>query len=55
MVPGLGPASLPHGIEPHEQPEFLDRYRTALATAYPVRPDGSVLLPFPRLFFVATL
>ncbi len=42
-------------LEPHEQPEFLDRYRTALATAYPVRPDGSVLLPFPRLFFVATL
>jgi trans-aconitate 2-methyltransferase len=37
-----------------EQSEFLDRYREALAGAYPLEPDGSVLLPFPRLFFVAT-
>ncbi|WP_341677683.1 trans-aconitate 2-methyltransferase [Niveibacterium sp. SC-1] len=34
---------------------FLQRYTAAVAEAYPALPDGSVLLPFPRLFFVATL
>jgi trans-aconitate 2-methyltransferase len=33
---------------------FLERYTAAIAQAYPALPDGSVLLPFPRLFFVAT-
>jgi trans-aconitate 2-methyltransferase len=33
---------------------FLAAYREAVAVAYPARADGSVLLPFPRLFFVAT-
>ncbi|AMJ63405.1 trans-aconitate 2-methyltransferase [Bosea sp. PAMC 26642] len=33
---------------------FLERYTTAIAQAYPALPDGSVLLPFPRLFFIAT-
>ena len=33
---------------------FLARYRDAVARAYPAAPDGTVLLPFPRLFFVAT-
>jgi trans-aconitate 2-methyltransferase len=33
--------------------EFLARYQKAVAAAYPALPDGSVLLPFPRLFFVA--
>jgi trans-aconitate 2-methyltransferase len=37
-----------------EQKAYLERYRAALAAAYPLQPDGSVLLPFPRLFFVAT-
>jgi trans-aconitate 2-methyltransferase len=32
---------------------FLDRYTAAVARAYPPLPDGSVLLPFPRLFVVA--
>ena len=34
--------------------DFLARYRDAIAAAYPTNPDGTVLLPFPRLFLVAT-
>jgi trans-aconitate 2-methyltransferase len=49
---GLRPFLSP--LDPGEQAEYLRRYRVALAGAYPVQPDGSVLLPFPRLFFVAT-
>ncbi len=36
------------------QAAFLARYEAAIAAAYPALPDGSVLLPFPRLFLVAT-
>ncbi len=36
-----------------ERAAFLDRYLAALADAYPIMADGTVLLPFPRLFFVA--
>lgn len=45
-------------IEPlndEERAAFLARYQAAIAQAYPAQPDGTVLLPFPRLFFVATL
>ena len=34
--------------------EYLRRYRDAVALAYPAQADGTVLLPFPRLFVVAT-
>src|SRR5262249_5154624 len=37
-----------------EAAAFVDRYRTLLADAYETQPDGTVLLPFPRLFVVAT-
>lgn len=37
-----------------EQVAYLDRYTRALADVYPTLPDGKVLLPFPRLFVVAT-
>jgi trans-aconitate 2-methyltransferase len=37
-----------------ERSTFLARYETAVAQVYPALPDGTVLLPFPRLFFVAT-
>jgi trans-aconitate 2-methyltransferase len=37
-----------------EQAEYLSRYETEVALAYPPLPDGTVLLPFPRLFIVAT-
>jgi trans-aconitate 2-methyltransferase len=33
---------------------YVGRYTTAISRAYPALPDGSVLLPFPRLFIVAT-
>ncbi|MBA5735414.1 trans-aconitate 2-methyltransferase, partial [Escherichia coli] len=38
------------------QRAFLARYRDAIAGpgGYPVQDDGTVLLPFPRLFIVAT-
>jgi trans-aconitate 2-methyltransferase len=34
---------------------YLKRYTAAVAGAYPALPDGSVLLPFPRLFIVGIL
>ena len=37
-----------------ERSAFLARYENSLAEVYPPLPDGSVLLPFPRLFFVAS-
>jgi trans-aconitate 2-methyltransferase len=32
---------------------YLERYTAAVAQAYPAMADGTVLLPFPRLFIVA--
>lgn len=36
------------------QQAFLDTYLRAISQAYPALDDGTVLLPFPRLFIVAT-
>jgi trans-aconitate 2-methyltransferase len=36
-----------------ERPEFLSRYKSALAKAYPAQNEGKVLLRVPRVFFVA--
>lgn len=41
-------------LDPSEAVSFLAKYRERIADAYPALPDGSVLLPFPRLFLVAT-
>jgi trans-aconitate 2-methyltransferase len=44
-------------IDPPDESEreaYLARYEAAIAEAYPAEVDGTVLLPFPRLFFVAT-
>lgn len=48
---GLRPFLQPLGES--ERAEFLVRYTAALEAAYPALADGTVLLPFPRLFFVA--
>jgi len=49
---GLKPYIDPLG--PDERAAYLARYRDKIAAAYPVEPDGKVLLRFPRLFIVAT-
>ena len=41
-------------LDGEEQPAFLDEYRRGIAAAYALHGDGTVLLPFPRLFVVAT-
>ncbi|CAG9217456.1 Trans-aconitate 2-methyltransferase [Burkholderia gladioli] len=41
-------------LDEREQAAFLVRYREAIADAYRIYEDGTVLLPFPRLFIVAT-
>jgi trans-aconitate 2-methyltransferase len=40
-------------LEESERDAFLERYELAVAKAYSAEPDGTVLLPFPRLFVVA--
>jgi trans-aconitate 2-methyltransferase len=37
-----------------EKPVFLDRYAALLAAEYRPQADGKILLPYPRLFFIAT-
>ncbi|WP_404710133.1 trans-aconitate 2-methyltransferase [Sphingomonas sp. MMS24-J13] len=41
-------------LDADEQQAFLAHYLEAISPLFPPRHDGSVLLPFPRLFFVAT-
>jgi len=41
-------------LDKTERPAYLARYTAAVKAAYPPLPDGSVLLPFPRLFIVTT-
>jgi trans-aconitate 2-methyltransferase len=49
---GLRPFVAP--LDPGVTTAYLAEYRAALADAYKPLPDGTVLLPFPRLFIVAT-
>ena len=49
---GLRPFLNP--LDADERAEFLALYRAEIARAYPTRPGGGALLPFPRLFVVAT-
>ncbi len=42
------------GLDQADLARFLDVYREKLRTAYPTRPSGVTLFPFPRLFIVAT-
>ncbi|MGA2550637.1 MAG: trans-aconitate 2-methyltransferase [Burkholderiaceae bacterium] len=41
-------------LQEKEKDRFLQRYTEAIEKAYPALADGTVLLPFPRLFIVAT-
>jgi len=54
-VKGTGLRPFIDPLNPAERDAFLARYTAEIAAAYPAQPDGTVLLAFPRLFFVATL
>ena len=41
-------------LDEGQKAAFLAAYRMAISGAYPALADGTVLLPFPRLFVVAT-
>jgi trans-aconitate 2-methyltransferase len=41
-------------LDAAEQRDFLDRYAALLTEAFPARADGKVLIPYPRLFFIAS-
>jgi trans-aconitate 2-methyltransferase len=51
-----GSALLPYlaPLDDGERAAFLARYQAEIAKAYPALADGTVLLPFPRLFIVAS-
>ena len=49
---GLRPFLAP--LDDAEKAEYLRQYEAALAKVFPAMPDGTVLLPFPRVFIVAT-
>lgn len=48
---GLRPFLEP--LQAAERSAYIERYSAAIAKAYPPLADGSVLLPFPRLFLTA--
>lgn len=48
----LGP--LLAALDEREAQEFYDEYAAHMRHAYPKRADGTTLLPFPRIFIVAT-
>jgi trans-aconitate 2-methyltransferase len=50
---GSGLRAVLEPLNATERAAFLERYTAAIAKAYPQAADGSVLLPFPRLFLTA--
>ncbi|WP_223636034.1 trans-aconitate 2-methyltransferase [Corallococcus sp. EGB] len=51
---GSGLRPFLEALDAGEKTDFLARYQEGIARAYPALSDGTVLLPFPRLFFIAT-
>jgi len=51
---GSGLRPLLEPLDASERSAFLARYRLAVAQAYPPLADGTVLLAFPRIFFIVT-
>jgi trans-aconitate 2-methyltransferase len=50
---GSGLRPFLEALSPDEQSDYLARYLTRIEQCYPPSEDGTVLLPFPRLFIVA--
>jgi trans-aconitate 2-methyltransferase len=48
---GLQPFLNP--LNENERSDFISQYKTAISKAYKIYTDGTVLLPFPRLFIIA--
>ncbi|SCX46303.1 trans-aconitate 2-methyltransferase [Variovorax sp. EL159] len=50
-----GSALLPYlaRLDANDKAAFIEQYKGEIAKAYPALDDGTVLLPFPRLFIVA--
>jgi trans-aconitate 2-methyltransferase len=53
-VKGTGLRPFIDPLDESERKAFLARYEEAIAKTYPAETDGTVLLPFPRLFVIVT-